>query len=233
MLFSPASPRVSAGQQGVPAASPDKKTEEVFKNIQVLKGLPSTGLMRAMGFFRRSLGVECTFCHVPPTFEKDDKPTKLMARKMYLMVQSAQKELGTNKVSCFMCHRGHEEPEPAPFKAEIAKAMQEAAKDPTPAEKVYSNIQVLKGMPAGDIMVLMGAFTRSLGVECTHCHVEGEFEKDDKPAKQTARKMIQGMMSINKQLGKTTGDVNCFTCHRGEKEPVAFPPQQAPAEKKF
>ena len=39
-------------------------------------------------------------------------------------------------------------------------------------------------------MDAMKAFTHDLGVKCSFCHVEGAFDKDDKPEKQTARKMI-------------------------------------------
>lgn len=38
--------------------------------------------------------------------------------------------------------------------------------------------------------------TRWLGVDCAHCHVMGEFDKDDKPAKQTARKLFTMVCGI-------------------------------------
>jgi hypothetical protein len=225
--------RVSADQQP-PAGVEGKPAEEVYKNIQIFKGVPSQAILRGMQFFSRSLGVQCTHCHVLPTYEKDDKPAKLNARKMYQMVQLAQKEIGSNKVSCFMCHRGKVQPEPLPaeLQAENDRAMKDADSNKTPAEKEYTNIQVLKGVPAGRIMVIMGMFTQALGVDCTHCHVGANFEKDDKPAKQTARKMLKMTGSIAREIYKGDSPVNCYTCHRGQKEPVAFPPQQAPAEKK-
>src|SRR4030095_4026147 len=68
--------------QDKPAPSQDKPAEETYKNIQIFKGLPSSGVMRAMNFFTRSLGVDCTHCHVPGEFEKDDKAAKQTARKM-------------------------------------------------------------------------------------------------------------------------------------------------------
>src|SRR5690348_3906847 len=46
--------------------------EERFKNIQIFKGQPAPNVMRAMQFFTRSLGVECSFCHVPHQMDKDD-----------------------------------------------------------------------------------------------------------------------------------------------------------------
>jgi hypothetical protein len=73
-------------------------------------------------------------------------------------------------------------------------------------------------------MVIMQMFTKSLGVKCDHCHIPGEFEKDDKPAKQTARKMLQMVGAISREIYKGPTPVNCFTCHKGQAEPVSFPP---------
>src|SRR5204863_6620417 len=64
-----------------PPARP-KLTEETFKNIKVLKGLPSDQLIPSMQFISYPLGVECSFCHAEGAFEKDDKKPKETARKM-------------------------------------------------------------------------------------------------------------------------------------------------------
>src|SRR6201987_5050559 len=69
---------------------------------------------------------------------------------------------------------------------------------PQTAEQVYKNIQVLKGVPADQLIPAMQFITASLGVECQFCHEEGAFEKDDKKPKQTARKMIAMMFATNK-----------------------------------
>jgi hypothetical protein len=97
--------------------------------------------------------------------------------------------------------------------------------DPLPAssrekrtEQEYKNIQVLKGLPASRLTSIMFAFKNSLGVDCTYCHIKNEFEKDDKPAKQIARKMIGITQDANAKLGGT-GRVTCNTCHRGQPRP--------------
>jgi hypothetical protein len=90
---------------------------------------------------------------------------------------------------------------------------------PKPAEEVYKNIQVLKGMPGSDLMSVMQSFTRSLGVRCDFCHVQGAFDKDDKPEKQTARKMILMAHHINADNFNGRMRVTCWTCHRGSTEP--------------
>ena len=85
------------------------------------------------------------------------------------------------------------------------------------AEKKYKNIQMLKGLPADRIESIMFAFKNSLGVECTYCHIKDQFEKDDRPAKQTARKMIALTRDANSKL--SSARVSCFTCHRGHPRP--------------
>ena len=65
--------------------------ESVFKNIQVLKGVPSDQLIPSMRFITASLGVECSYCHVPEHFEKDDKKPKQIARDMMRMMLTIDK----------------------------------------------------------------------------------------------------------------------------------------------
>jgi hypothetical protein len=91
------------------------------------------------------------------------------------------------------------------------------------AEQVYKNIQVLNGVPAPQLDAIMAFFTGSLGVRCNHCHVPGQFEKDDKPTKQTARKMIRMVFDLNKGNFDGRGAVTCVTCHRGQPKPVSVP----------
>ena len=104
----------SAVSQGVPSR-PEKTAEQVYKNIQVFKGLPASQLDADMAFISGSLGVRCNYCHVNP-FEKDDKPTKQTARKMIRMVFDLNRGSfnGQGAVSCFTCHRGRPQPESVP-----------------------------------------------------------------------------------------------------------------------
>src|SRR3989475_5812111 len=65
--------------------------EEVFKNVQILKGIPVNQFMETMGFFAASLGLNCVYCHTAQSLEDwdhfaDDVPRKRMARSMMLMV---------------------------------------------------------------------------------------------------------------------------------------------------
>lgn len=94
-------------------------------------------------------------------------------------------------------------------------------KDMPLAEATYKNIQILKGIPANQVLTVMKAFTEGLGVNCTYCHVSTEnLSSDDKALKQTARKMLTMVKEMNKNY-PTNGQVTCFTCHRGAAKPVS------------
>jgi photosynthetic reaction center cytochrome c subunit len=90
-------------------------------------------------------------------------------------------------------------------------------------DETFKNIQVLKGIPADQLIPTMQFITASLGVECDFCHEQGAFEKDDKKPKQTARKMMQMMFAINKDNFDGHREVTCYSCHRGAPRPVATP----------
>ncbi len=91
------------------------------------------------------------------------------------------------------------------------------------AAQQYKNIKILKDIPADQLMPAMQFITASLGVECDFCHVEHEFDKDDKKEKQTARKMMEMMFAINQNHFGGEREVTCNTCHRGSPHPAAIP----------
>lgn len=123
-------------------------------------------------------------------------------------------------------------PQPAqPFDQEKALADLQraiAGKEDLPATDVFKNIQQYKGVTAGRLLRIMDhGFSRGLGVTCTHCHVAGEWDSDDKATKQTAREMSRMMSAINGELLKKIPNlkssnpaINCTTCHRGQIRPA-------------
>src|SRR5829696_9623842 len=99
-------------EQGVSAQSEQPKTaEQVYKNIQVLKGIPADQMLGTMSFIAGSLGVACNHCHVNP-FDKDEKPTKLRAREMMVMMNKINQDnfKGAVAVNCATCHQGKTQP---------------------------------------------------------------------------------------------------------------------------
>lgn len=104
----------------------------------------------------------------------------------------------------------------------------QAQDKPLMAEDVFKNVQVLKGIPVNQFMETMGFFSAALGYNCTNCHgdaVLGNWEKyaDDIPVKRTARRMIQVVNTINKDLFGGSQAVTCYTCHRGSPTPKVIP----------
>ena len=95
-----------------PQQGQEKTTEQVYRNIQVLKGMPASELQAVMALITGSLGVRCNYCHAG-SFDKDDKQTKQTARTMMQMVFDLNKSrfAGRDAITCYTCHRG--EPRPA------------------------------------------------------------------------------------------------------------------------
>jgi outer membrane lipoprotein-sorting protein len=95
--------------------------EDVFKNVQVLKGTSVGEFMDIMGFFSASLGLNCVHCHVNESLTHwerfaDDVPRKRIARQMVLMVDAINKTNfgGRRVVTCYSCHHGSIQPEGVP-----------------------------------------------------------------------------------------------------------------------
>lgn len=131
-------------------------------------------------------------------------------------------------------------PTPAPVAfdqaAAIAKLKEQIkGKEQEPAEKVFKNIQnpMLKSMPAARILGVMEfGYARSLGVDCSHCHIPDKWESDERVQKQITREMAAMAAKINgemlkgiKNLKSETPIINCTTCHRGQVKPAtSLPP---------
>jgi photosynthetic reaction center cytochrome c subunit len=140
LSVTPAHGQGSAANQAAPPRlyrTYGKKASEVYKNIQVLKDIDCTELIPTMRYMADSLGVGCDFCHVASGSDKDEKKTKLEARKMIRMTWEINRNHfnGEKVVSCTVCHRGAESPVFYPAIAEEgsepAAASQPPANRPT------------------------------------------------------------------------------------------------------
>jgi photosynthetic reaction center cytochrome c subunit len=102
---------LSASAQTPPAKQ--LMSEQAFKNVTVLKGIPVDEFMDTMGFISASTNYNCTDCHTEPKTEgdwsvyADETPRKATARRMILMVQAINKANfgGARAVTCYTCHR--------------------------------------------------------------------------------------------------------------------------------
>jgi outer membrane lipoprotein-sorting protein len=136
---------------GVPPAGAQTKAplaEQVFKDVQVLRGIPVDEFMETMGFFSASLGLNCTGCHGLEAARDvskfaNDTPLKQTARKMILMVNALNKNNfgGVRMVTCYSCHRGDEAPRVRPWLSEQYG---------DPAEEDPNEVQIPSQAPGAD-----------------------------------------------------------------------------------
>jgi hypothetical protein len=113
-----------ARSQSAPSQKP-QMSEEAFKNIQVLRGIPVNEFMNTMGFFSAALSMNCTDCHTADSagnWDKyaDDTPLKNTARRMVLMENLINRSDFGNiqMVTCYTCHRGFQKPDVTPSLAD-------------------------------------------------------------------------------------------------------------------
>ena len=104
-----------SGRQAAPASAP--MAEQVFKNIQVLKGIPVDEFMGTMGFFATATGLNCTDCHIDESGGSwaryaDDNALKQQTRRMVVMMRTINQANfgGRQVVTCYTCHRGFSRP---------------------------------------------------------------------------------------------------------------------------
>jgi hypothetical protein len=111
--------------------------------------------------------------------------------------------------------------------ADLRKEM--AGREKEAAPKVFMAVEVMQGYTAEQLIFQMQQiYSRGLGVTCTHCHVPGQWQADDKKEKEIARGMIQMVAKINTDLLPKIKPlerpykpaIDCVTCHRGQLKPA-------------
>jgi len=127
----PSESKPAAGAEQAPRPNPleqmikgreNEPVETVFKNIQVLKGLPAGRLLDTMRGFSAALGTNCKKCHDTENFASDDKDDKKVARGMIQMTKGINDQYlktmpGLDQdaaVSCYTCHHGKSHPASRP-----------------------------------------------------------------------------------------------------------------------
>jgi len=141
--------------------------EDVFKNVQLLKGIPVKEFMNTMGFFSAATNLNCIDCHSPQSEDLDgyaiDTPLKQTTRKMILMVNALNKAnfAGERKVTCYTCHRATDRPEAVPSlldqysvptddpdRVEVVSGAAQSVKKVSPSEILDKYIEAIGGVPA-------------------------------------------------------------------------------------
>ena len=151
---------------GQPTEQRPQLSEEAFKNVRVLRGIPVREFMGTMGFFSASLSLNCTDCHGGASASDwanyaTDTPLKNRARQMMAMVKAINDANfgGRPFVTCYTCHRGSQRPkvipslavqygEPPPEDPDEIEVLPNARQTATPDQILDKYIQALGGAPA-------------------------------------------------------------------------------------
>ena len=113
----------AAGQAPAPQGAPERVplTDDVFKSVEILKGIPVDTFFETMGMFASAMGNDCTFCHVSNAyFDKtafaEPTPRIRRARQMLTMTKALNDQYfaGRTRVTCFTCHGGSQAPRAEP-----------------------------------------------------------------------------------------------------------------------
>ena len=210
---------MAKGQDNPSAAKP-LLADQVFKNVQVLKGIPVGEFMDTMGFFSASLGLNCVFCHVQESLQNWDKfaedvPRKNVARQMIQMVNAINRTNfgGRTALTCYSCHRGSEHPKVIPSLADQYSLPQE---DP-------NEVEIVRDAPAGPSAdQILDKFIEALGgtdklAKLTSFLAKGTYEGYDSyhekvPTEIYAKAPAERTIVVHTQNGDTT---TVFNGHEG------------------
>ena len=196
--------------QASPQQTP-QLSDQYFKNVVVLKGLPVDEFLDTMGMFSAATGLNCTDCHVDESggsWERyaDDNPLKLRTRQMVVMMTAINKQHfgGRQVVTCYSCHNGNRRPKAVP-----SLAVQYAV-DPI-LEAPYEILEPTPGAPPVDTLLeryigAVGGAARLKGL--TTFIAEGTYsgfdDFDEYPVQVFARAPNQRTTILHSQYGDIT-----------------------------
>ena len=109
----------------------------------------------------------------------------------------------------------------------IAQPPQEGRKGGGGGRAPHKNLKIIKDDEVGP---MMRAFTQSLGVRCDYCHIQGKFDSDENPKKETARMMLTMAHDLNAKFPDGKVHITCYTCHRGKTTPETEIPAPVPQQ---
>lgn len=145
--------------QAAPQDKP-RMSDEVFKNVQALKGIPVDEFLDTMGMFAASTGLNCTDCHIPESGGSwaryaDDNQLKRTTRGMIALVNNINRTNfgGRPVLTCYSCHNGGRRPKVIPSLA-VQYAVEPLIDDP------YETLQA-GGAPSAD--AVLDKYIRAVG----------------------------------------------------------------------
>jgi photosynthetic reaction center cytochrome c subunit len=206
-------------QSAKPGTDPKPQmSEEVFKNVQVLRGIPVNEFMGTMGFFSAALNMNCTDCHTDESAGSwaryaDDTPLKQTARRMVLMENLINRADfgGIRMVTCYTCHRGVQRPEvtpslaeqygaPPPADPDRVQVLPKAPEDPVAAEQIVDKF--IEAVGGAQQLAKLSSFT----AKGTYSGFDTEFQKV--PVEIFAKAPNQRTMTVHVSGGDNTTTYN-------------------------
>ena len=150
---------VASAQAPAPAAAP--LSDQVFKNVQILKGIPVDQFMDAMGMFSSSLGYDCSSCHSQEIHTDRaafaiTTPLITRARQMIQMMNGINEANfgGRPRVTCYTCHRTSPTPDDVPS---LAAQYADVVDDPNSMNLLRDRSTMADQVFAKDLQALGGA----------------------------------------------------------------------------
>lgn len=207
----------------VTTASKPLMSDQFFKNVQVLKGIPVDQFLGTMGFIAASLSVNCTECHAPAARGMIidyslDTPKKQKARQMMLMVKALNQANfgGRHRVTCWTCHRSDTEPPETPSLAVQNGAVPD--KDPNDIEILE---QPIPG--ASTTEQILDKYIHALGGEerlakLTSLSAKGTYSGFDTDLEKVPMELyakFPGQSSIIVHRSDTAQNITTFDGHNG------------------
>lgn len=92
-----------------------------------------------------------------------------------------------------------------------------------PQNEDFKNLKVLKPANKAEMMRIMAAYNKELGVKCEYCHDPKDYAKEHNEQYQKARTMQTMVNEINTKFFnyKDAPQVSCVFCHGGNPKPKA------------
>jgi photosynthetic reaction center cytochrome c subunit len=186
---------------------------EAYENVKVLGDLSITEFGRTMTAITSWVSPEagCLYCHVEGNFASDEVYTKVVARRMFQMVQHMnatwRDHVADTGVTCYTCHRGHPVPKNIWVKP-VPRVKEGSALGDRAGQNIAAPQIGLTSLP-GDPFSAYLLGNEQIRVNGTSA-LPPERGTPRAPVKQ-AELSYALMIHMSKSLG-----VNCTFCHNGQ-----------------
>ena len=163
-----------------------------------------------MRLWSTALGVQCVHCHIDGRWSDESKPAFEFAQRMMRMVNgiNAGPLKGVEPITCWTCHRGQTRP----------------ARLPRPLWEGIQSTHTADFASKPDRALAMSVYAASVGVECTHCHVAGDWAATTKPSHAMVAKMLPIFDEVPKHFNESRRPLTqCYMCHQGRQIPERRP----------